>query len=38
MPNAGDGVTVNGAPANTIGGTSAGAGNLISGNSQGGVS
>ena len=38
IPNAGDGVTVNGAPANTIGGTSAGVGNLISGNSQGGVS
>lgn len=38
IPNTGDGVTVNGAPANTIGGTSAGAGNLISGNSQGGVS
>jgi titin len=38
MPNAGDGVTVNGAPANTIGGASAGAGNLLSGNSQGGVS
>ena len=37
IPNAGDGVTVNGAPANTIGGTSAGAGNLLSGNSQGGV-
>ena len=38
IPNAGDGVTVNGAPANTIGGASAGAGNLLSGNSQGGVS
>jgi titin len=38
IPNAGDGVTVNGAPANTLGGTSAGAGNLVSGNSQGGVS
>lgn len=38
MPNAGDGVTVNGAPANTIGGAVAGAGNLLSGNSQGGIS
>ena len=38
IPNAGDGVTVNGAPANTIGGASGGAGNLLSGNSQGGVS
>ncbi len=38
IPNAGDGVTINGAPANTIGGASAGAGNLISGNSGGGVS
>ena len=37
LPNAGDGVTVSGAPANTIGGTSAGAGNLLSGNSQCGV-
>jgi parallel beta-helix repeat protein len=37
IPNAGDGVTVSAAPANTIGGTSAGAGNLLSGNSQGGV-
>jgi parallel beta-helix repeat protein len=37
IPNAGDGVTVYGAPANTIGGTVAGAGNLLSGNSQGGV-
>ncbi|MGD0258843.1 MAG: hypothetical protein ABSD29_03365 [Verrucomicrobiota bacterium] len=33
IPNVGDGVTVNGAPANTIG-----PGNLLSGNSQGGVS
>ena len=38
IPNAGDGLTVNGGPANTIGGASAGAGNLLSGNSQGGVS
>jgi titin len=38
IPNAGDGITVNGAPANTLGGASAGAGNLLSGNSQGGVS
>jgi hypothetical protein len=38
ISNAGDGVTINGAPANTIGGASAGAGNLISGNSLGGVS
>jgi titin len=37
IPNTGDGVTVDGAPANTIGGTNAGAGNLLSGNSQGGV-
>ncbi len=37
IPNGGDGVTINGAPANTIGGTDAGAGNLLSGNSQGGV-
>ena len=35
--NAGDGVTVNGAPGNAIGGTNSGAGNLLSGNSQGGV-
>jgi titin len=33
LPNAGDGVTVNGAPANTIG-----AANLLSGNSQSGLS
>jgi titin len=33
IPNAGDGVTVNGAPGNTIGG-----GNLLSGNSQSGLS
>ena len=38
IPNASDGVTVNGAPANTIGGAAAGAGNLISANSGGGVS
>jgi titin len=38
LPNVVDGVTVNGAPGNTIGGAIAGAGNLISGNSQGGVS
>jgi parallel beta-helix repeat protein len=38
IPNGVDGVTVNGAPGNTIGGASAGAGNLISGNRQGGVS
>ena len=37
IPNTGDGITVNGAPANTIGGTNAGAGNLLSGNGQGGV-
>jgi titin len=35
--NAGDGVTLFGAPGNTIGGTNTGAGNLLSGNSQGGV-
>ena len=38
IPNAGDGLTINGGSANTIGGASAGAGNLLSGNSQGGVS
>jgi titin len=37
IPNAGDGVTINGATGNTIGGTDAGAGNLLSGNTQGGV-
>lgn len=37
LPNGGDGVTINGAPANTIGGIATGAGNLLSGNSQGGV-
>ncbi len=37
LHNAGDGVTVNGAPGNAIGGTNSGAGNLLSGNSQGGV-
>ena len=37
LPNTGDGLTINGAPANTIGGARAGAGNLISANSQGGV-
>ena len=38
IPNASDGVTISAAPANLIGGTSAGAGNLLSGNSQGGLS
>jgi len=38
ISNGSDGVSINGAPANTIGGTAAGAGNLLSGNSQGGVS
>jgi len=38
LPNTVDGVTVNGAPGNTIGGAIPGAGNLISGNSQGGIS
>jgi parallel beta-helix repeat protein len=37
IPNSGDGVTAQGAGGNTIGGTDAGAGNVISGNSQGGV-
>ena len=37
IPNAGDGVTAQGAGGNMIGGTNAGAGNLLSGNSQGGV-
>jgi len=37
LPNAADGVTLNGARANAIGGTDAGAGNLISGNGRGGV-
>jgi titin len=37
LPNAGDGVTAQGAGGNTIGGTNAGAGNLLSGNGQGGV-
>ena len=37
IPNAGDGVTINGVAGNTIGGTDAGAGNLLSGNAQGGV-
>ena len=37
LPNAGDGVTVNGAAGNLIGGTNNGAGNVISGSSQGGV-
>lgn len=37
IPNAGDGVTAQGAGGNTIGGTDVGAGNLLSGNSQGGV-
>jgi titin len=37
LPNAGDGVTAQGAGGNTVGGTNAGAGNLLSGNRQGGV-
>ena len=37
IPNAGDGVTAQNAGGNSIGGTNAGAGNLLSGNSQGGV-
>jgi parallel beta-helix repeat protein len=37
LPNAGDGVTAQGAAGNTIGGTDAGAGNLLSGNTQVGV-
>jgi hypothetical protein len=35
--NVGDGVTLNGAPGNSIGGTKTGAGNLLSGNGQGGL-
>jgi len=37
IPNTGDGVTALSVGGNTIGGTDAGAGNLISGNGQGGV-
>jgi parallel beta-helix repeat protein len=37
IPNTGDGVTINSAASNTIGGMDAGAGNLLSGNTQGGV-
>jgi hypothetical protein len=37
ISNAGDGITVQNAPGNTIGGALTGAGNLIAGNSQGGV-
>ena len=37
IPNSGDGVTLDSAPGNTIGGTDTGAGNLLSGNTQGGV-
>jgi parallel beta-helix repeat protein len=37
IPNAGDGITAQGAGGNTIGGTEVGAGNLLSGNRQGGV-
>jgi hypothetical protein len=37
IPNGIDGVTVNGSSANIIGGAAVGAGNLLSGNSQGGV-
>ncbi len=37
IPNAGDGVTAQGAGGNAIGGTNAGAGNLLSGNTQSGV-
>ncbi len=37
IPNQGTGVVVNGVPGNTIGGTNAGAGNIISGNKQNGV-
>lgn len=35
--NRADGITLNGAPANLIGGTNVGAGNLISGNGQSGI-
>ena len=38
VPNAANGVTVTSAAGNTIGGTTAGSGNLISGNGQGGLS
>jgi hypothetical protein len=37
VPNALDGVLINGSPGNTIGGTAAGAGNVISGNGASGV-
>lgn len=37
LGNAGDGITLNSAPGNFIGGTNAGAGNIISGNSKGGI-
>jgi titin len=38
LPNHGDGITLLGASATTVGGTNTGAGNLISGNNLGGVS
>src|SRR5665213_300271 len=37
IPNQADGVIINGIPGNTIGGTNAGAGNVISGNAQNGI-
>ena len=37
IPNGGDGIFINNAPNNTIGGTAAGAGNLISGNTFVGI-
>jgi hypothetical protein len=37
IPNQDNGVIINGVPGNTIGGTNAGAGNIISGNQQNGV-
>ncbi len=37
IPNGSDGIRVDGAPDNTIGGAAAGAGNLISGNTQNGI-
>ncbi len=37
IPNLADGITLNGAPANWIGGTNSGEGNLISGNGKAGI-
>ncbi len=37
LPNAGDGISINNAPTNTIGGATTGAGNLISGNNNDGL-